>query len=123
MEYKRARRYLEQALTVAADIEFWPLVLSILVDTGRLLLETGELAVGLETLALSQYHDAAKHDTKARAAKELAAWQPRVDDDLFSVSVSRGKGRDLETALMSALRALSSPLAFQQEDSITEGLR
>lgn len=121
-EFRRAGRHLEQALRIAAGIQFWPLVISILVDAGCLMLETEELTLGLETLALSQHHDAAEHDTRARAAQELAAWQPRVDDGLFYASVSQGKGGDLESALVSAQQALSSPFTFQQLDSTRRGL-
>ena len=113
MEYGPACSYLGQALSVAADIQFWTFVLSMFVDIGRLLLEAGEHSLGLELLALAQHHSAAEHETKTRATEELAAWRPRVDDHLFSDSLSNGKERELEIAVMGAHRILSLPLTFQ----------
>jgi hypothetical protein len=72
-------------------------------------METGQHAVGLETLALAQHHDLAEHDTREQATGELAKWQPLVDSDLFSAAVGRGKEADLETALRSTSQMLSSP--------------
>ncbi len=116
-EYDLARRHLEKAMTIAADIQFWPLVLKIFVDIGRLFLETGATSAGVEALAQAKHHDAAKHETRTRATEELAAWRPRVDARLFSASVTRGKERALETALMSLRRMLSSPLGFDEGNS------
>ena len=111
--HEDARRRLRQALSIAEEIQFWPLVLSILVDVGRLLVESGQSAVGIELLALVRQHAAAKHETRTRAAEELQRSRARVDAALFTRSVAQGEGD-----LKSILRSLQPVLALSlSEDS------
>ncbi len=70
--------------------------------------------MGLELLALAQHHDTVTYETRTRATEELQYWQAREDADIFARSIAQGKEWDLETALLSTHRALSSPLSFQE---------
>ena len=113
--HEEARRQLQYALSIAAEIQFWPLVLAVLVDAGRLLLETGEYARGIELLALAQSHAAAKDATRGRATNELHRWQDSVDPSLFSRAIARGKEADLKTVLRSLKPTFTSPFSFSKD--------
>ncbi|MDX1615941.1 MAG: BTAD domain-containing putative transcriptional regulator [Candidatus Promineifilaceae bacterium] len=110
-----AREQLHQALVIAEEIQFIPLVLAILVDSGKLLLESGETKLGLELLALAQRHSAAKHETGRRATEELQRWNGYVDASLYSRSIAKGTEGDLKSAVESLKPLLSSPLYFMRD--------
>jgi ATP/maltotriose-dependent transcriptional regulator MalT len=114
-DYEAARTRLGEALDIAYEIEFWPLVFSLLLDASDLLLRTGSPALGIELLALVQQHPRSDHETTAQAGERLARWQEKADDlaldgAAYDDALARGKGQDLAAAVTRLQTALSEPL-------------
>lgn len=114
-DYEAARKRLARALDVAYEIEFWPLVFSLLLDSGELLLQTNRSGLGFELLALVQRHPHSDHETTARADRLLARWQEKVGNAPFGDGKAhkapfQGKELDLETAVGQLQTALAEPI-------------
>jgi ATP/maltotriose-dependent transcriptional regulator MalT len=114
-DYEAARKRLAQALDMAYEIEFWPLVFSLLLDSGELLLQTNRSGLGFGLLALVQRHPHSDHETTARADQLLARWQEKVGNAPFGdakvhKALLQGKALDLETAVGQLQTALAEPI-------------
>lgn len=107
-DYQRACQHLRQALQIAMDIQYIPLILSILIGVGQLLLRTGQQERGTELLALTRHHPASDRETRDRAQEWLDRYQAELASELFAAAVQRGQNSDLEvvtTALPAVLTA------------------
>jgi predicted ATPase/DNA-binding CsgD family transcriptional regulator len=126
-EYQTARERLAQALDMAYEIRFWPLIFSLLLDAGELFSQTDESTLGIELAAWVQHHPRSDHERTARARQQLARWQEGVDPLSFAEAVERGKEWEL-AAVVSRLRAmlteplLTSPSAQAPEQPLVEPL-
>ena len=108
--YEKARQNLEKALAIAADIQFVPLILSLLVDAGQLLLRAGDPSFALVLFTIVSDHEASNQATKERAAKERALWQKERDDASLEEAQARARDLDLRSAVTTLQTILASPL-------------
>jgi len=115
-DYLVARQHFQQALQIATDIGFVPLVLSLLTDIGNLLLESGQVELGLELLALAAHHPASEHETKAQARQILHNRQATVSPALFAGATRRGRDSNLETIVTTVQAELATP--FDREEHV-----
>jgi ATP/maltotriose-dependent transcriptional regulator MalT len=99
-EYRVARGYFGQALQIATEIRFVPRIFAILVSLGELLVETDQVARGLELLAFAQHHPACEHETQEKAQNLLGRYEPQTPSDLFASAIEQGQAGDLENTLV-----------------------
>ncbi|MFW5943554.1 MAG: tetratricopeptide repeat protein, partial [Chloroflexota bacterium] len=116
--YEEARQNLEQALAIAAEIQFLPLLLALLVDAAGLLLQSDEPAVGLALLALVRDHTAGDEATRAEAGRQLNRWQEEGDETTVTQALAQAEQLDLETAVTTLQTILASPLSVETSTSI-----
>lgn len=74
-----ARHDFAQALTIATETAFLPLLFAILIDLGDQLVRHDRPILGVRALACVRQHPAADRETKNRAASSLARWRSHVD--------------------------------------------
>jgi DNA-binding CsgD family transcriptional regulator len=70
-DYDTAKRHLGRALTLAADIQHVPQILSIITRTGEMLIHKGERPGGIELLGFALRHPATDHETRSWAQRIL----------------------------------------------------
>lgn len=83
-DHEAARYHFREALRLSADIQFVPLVLSIVVGVADVLLRAGQPEGGLELAALALNHPVSHHEAKSCARELIARCQaegaPHVRD-------------------------------------------
>lgn len=97
--YEMAQRHLHQALQIAATIRFVPLILTLLVDVGELLLCTGRYEEGIEILTLTLHHPASEHMTKRQAEHLLTDQGPRRSLEVAASTGWQGQTASLATVV------------------------
>ena len=112
-ELPTATEHFREALQIAAEIQFWPLVCSIIVDVAALLKSLDQPALAIAFLMLIQQHPSSKHETRRRAQRQLEAYESQVDADEFAAAVQQGTKWELERALAKLYSELA---ATSQED-------
>jgi ATP/maltotriose-dependent transcriptional regulator MalT len=120
-EYETTRLYFQEALQIATEIQFVPLLLSILLGSGELLLETNRAGPGLELLALVRHHPASERETKERAEQCLTHYQPHLPEDLFNRLVDQARPVDLDSMVALAQTELAMPLTGPGERQSSAG--
>jgi ATP/maltotriose-dependent transcriptional regulator MalT len=75
-DIQSARQSFQQALQIATEIQFMPLVLSILAAIADLLRQTGPAELRLDLLSLIAHHPASPPEIKAQAGHRLSADAP-----------------------------------------------
>ena len=121
--YDEARRRLLRSLETAYQIQFWPLLFSILIDVGELLRRLGDPALAVELVALVQHHPRGDHETTARAAEWLDRYRADVEPELFTEAVGRGQEAELLSVVDRLLITLAQPLSTRPtEQGLVEPL-
>lgn len=105
-DVEAARAAFRQALTLAAEIHFTPLLLVILADVGQFLLTTAQTETGLALLALAQQQAAADQETKRLVDQQLRQAQTTLSPARLAAAVPPP---DLATAVLVAQTALTIP--------------
>lgn len=111
-DFPAASEHFRRALEIAAEIEFWPLVCSIVVDVAALLKSLDRLTPAVALLTLVQNHPASQHETRRQAQQQLEACESQMAANEFAAAVQRGTEWELEQALAK----LYSELAAVAED-------
>jgi predicted ATPase/DNA-binding CsgD family transcriptional regulator len=107
-----ANEHFRRALEIAAEIEFWPLVCSIVVDVAALLKSLDRLTLAVALLTLVENHAASQHETRRQAQQQLEACESQMAANEYAAGVRRGTEWELEQALAK----LYSELAAVTED-------
>jgi predicted ATPase/DNA-binding NarL/FixJ family response regulator len=94
-----ARRYLNQALQLATEMNWLPLTLSILASVAGLLCRDGRQARCVELLAAILYHPASDQETKDRVQELLDCHQAELSPEAIDEAIRRGQGIGLEVLL------------------------
>ena len=105
-----AQDQLRQAFQIAAEIQIVPLMLSLLIGTGDLLLQSGQTTHGLELLTFAARHPAGEDETKAQAQQRLAHWESLLPPDLVAAAKQASSTLDLSAVTAHLLRVLSEPV-------------
>jgi tetratricopeptide (TPR) repeat protein len=98
-----ARVWFEKSLKTAMQIRFWPLLYSLLVDVGHLLMQTDAQSLAIEALAFVETQPASDYETRARARQQLNQWQSQLAAESFKMAVQRGSEEDAEALLQRIL--------------------
>lgn len=108
-DYEAAQRHFHRALQIVTDIQFVPLMLSILIRISDLLLQTGQQERGVELLVFARHHPASDYETKDMAQQRLHRCQGRLPPELFAAAAERGQNSDLEAVATTLLAELLTP--------------
>lgn len=93
-DYPAAQRQFQQVLQIAAEIQFVPLILSVLVSVADLLLRAGRIERGLELLTLAGSHPSGDYQLKAKVQHLLKRYE--VDE---LVEIESGPVGDLQNVI------------------------
>ena len=93
-DYPAAQHQFQQALQIAAEIQFVPLILSVLLGVAELLLRAGRVERGLELLTLTGSHPAGDYQIKAKVQHLLHRY--KVDD---LPEIESGSAGDLQNVI------------------------
>jgi len=105
-----AQDYFGQALRLAVEIDYRPLLFGLLLNIAELLWQMGQRERPLTLLAFTAHHPATDYETQAKAQTRLATvYQKMVDGSLFETAVSQGKVSNVETLTTDLLHQLSLP--------------
>jgi len=91
----RAQQQLHQALQLAAEMQFVPLMLSILKAIGELWLHSSRPEDGLKLLAFVGQHRATDQATQAEAQQLLEGYRPEAGADLLAAAQLYAENRTL----------------------------
>ncbi len=111
-----AAQHLAQALHIAAEMHWTPLMLSILATIAELLRHAGAPLHSVELLALVAQHPAGDHGTRRQALAGLEETRAGVAADAFEAAVRRGEAEDLYTTATS-LKVHLSTVQFTAPES------
>jgi predicted ATPase len=78
-----------QSLAIAAEAQFLPLMLSLFVNIGDLLVAHGHAAAGLTALKVVRAHESVYYETKEQAGRALARWQDSVEEPIADAPLAR----------------------------------
>jgi len=109
--FSTAQEQLHQALQIAQEIQFTPLLLTILGTIAHFLQQTDRTEKGVVLLAVVASHPATNHETKTAVQAQLQQCQTNIDPVLFNSAMQGGEQLDLETAVTIAQTYLSTPLS------------
>jgi ATP/maltotriose-dependent transcriptional regulator MalT len=108
--YQQARDCLHEALRIAADMQFTPLVLAIMVGACEIVLHSGSSDYGVETLAFTVRHPTSERETRDRAQRLLQRYEAQLAPEAFAAATQRGHTGDLDATVASLLAVLLAPL-------------
>ena len=109
--FPTAQEQLRHALQIAQEIQFTPLMLTILSTVAHLWQQTGRAEQGVMLLALVATHPATDHETKTAVQTQLQQCQTQIEQTLFDSAKQEGEQMDLETAVVTTQTYLSAPLS------------
>lgn len=107
-QYNVARRQYSDSLQIAAKIEFAPLVLNILFDIGRLLVQFGRIEKGGELFQIVLNHPASDQETKEEAQQTLQEYKEESLPGLVDVSAEQDSIDDLDEIVERTIEELDS---------------
>jgi predicted ATPase/class 3 adenylate cyclase len=84
-----------QALDIAVDIHFVPVILSLLEGVGEFFLELGDLEAGLRLLARAASHPRGEHETRRRAEEALNRQMKEAPTSKYEEIVEEGSVESL----------------------------
>lgn len=105
-DIQRAQQQLHQALQLAAEIQFVPLMVSILKAIGELLLKSNRPEYGLKMLAFVRQHPASDHATQAEAQQLLDRYRPEAGKektDILAAAQAYAESRTLQDVVTEVL--------------------
>ncbi len=112
----QAQPQLHQALQLAAEIQFVPLVYSILKAIGELLLKSNRLEYGFKVLAFVRQHTGSDHATQAEVQQLLDRYNSEAgkeNTDILAVAQAYAENRtwlEIVTELLSEATEASNPV-------------
>lgn len=111
-----ASEHFRRALEIAAEIEFWPLVCSIVVEVATLLKSLDRLTSAVALLTLVENHAASQHETRRQAQQQLEVCESQMAADAFAAAVQQGTERELEQALAKLYSELAAVAEVEDDD-------
>lgn len=105
-EMPAAQQYLRQALQIAAEIQYLPLTLSIILSIAGLMFRTGRRQRALELSGLVGQHPAGDRETKDRVWRLLSRYEVGPPSPDAAPTFQRGADDDLEAVIAALQREL-----------------
>jgi predicted ATPase/class 3 adenylate cyclase/uncharacterized protein HemY len=94
-----ARESHAEALQIAAEIQYMPLMISALTNVSELFLQTGQYRRGAEVLGLVLNHPATDQPAKERVWRILAEYEEQIPLEALKEARERKPGEDLENMI------------------------
>jgi len=117
-DYSLSQGYFRQALQLAVEIDYRPVLFGSLVNIAELLWKMGQRERPLILLAFTVHHPATDHETQNKAKTRLTnEYQKKVSPQLFAAATAKGKASDLDTLTVDLLYQLSLPLTPTSEEA------
>jgi len=118
-DFQKTLDQFRRALKIAAEIQFTPLILSLLVGIGQLLLELERIELGLEVLSLVASHRATEYDIRLRAEQILEEAHESLDDEIRKAiaRVQQGNLDELLDIVRASLVTMKLPAVGGVSDS------
>jgi ATP/maltotriose-dependent transcriptional regulator MalT len=114
--YAAARDVLSEALKIAVDMGYTPLVLTIVTGAGELLLRAGQPQAAAELPLVVLRHPAADRDTREQAQRLLARIEAALTPASFAVAEREAHSSELD-AVVARLEATLSSVEFGLRDA------
>jgi DNA-binding NarL/FixJ family response regulator len=119
-DYLLSQDYFRQALQLAVEIDYRPVLFGSLVDIAELLWEMGQRERPLTLLAFTAHHPATDHETQSKAKIRLTNdYQELVSPQLFAAATAKGEASNLDTLTADLLYQLSLPPTTTSEEQAT----
>jgi len=119
-DYLLSQDYFRQALQLAVEIDYRPVLFGSLVNIAELLWKMGQRERPLTLLAFTAHHPATDHETQTKANTRLTNdYQKMVSPQLFAAATAKGKASDLDTLTADLLYQLSLPPTTASEEQAT----
>ncbi|MFP3855080.1 MAG: tetratricopeptide repeat protein, partial [Anaerolineales bacterium] len=109
-EIGEARKYLNEALKIATDIDYLPLIFSLLVDVEPVLQQQGRAELAVSLLSLVRHHPASDHEATTKADLRLQHCRQQMPAQDFADALQQGKSLGLESAINALRGSLAAPL-------------
>ncbi len=113
-----AGQYHREALQLAFDIQFVPLIFSLFLHIGEWLLAVGKEARGLALLAMTRDHPTSPRSLRERAEELLAFYQASCAPELFDAAAQWHPAATLESVISALLLELAEPARLASGDSL-----
>jgi len=118
-DYALSQDYFREALQLAVEIDYRPVLFDSLVNIAELLWKIGKRELPLTLLAFTAHHPATDHETQNKAQARLAnEYQKMVSPQLFAAATTNGEACDLDTLTTDLLNQLSMPLTPASEEAL-----
>ncbi len=116
-DYPLTQDYFQQALQLAVEIDYRPVLFGLLVDIAELLWKMEQREQPLTILAFTAHHPTTDHETQIKAITLLTNdYQKMVSPDLFAAATAKGEASDLNLITADLLYQLSlAPTRASQE--------
>lgn len=108
-EANTARDHFRRALQTAAEIQYLPLIFSLLVDIEMLVRQQGNPILGAQLLSLVRTHPASDQRLKVKASRQLESLEQLLSRKDFEEAVRYGEAWDLDSAVAALHGPLSRP--------------
>ena len=119
-DYFLSQDYFRQALQLAVEIDYRPVLFGSLVNIAELLWKMGQRERPLTLLAFTAHHPATDHETQSKAKTRLRNdYQKMVSPQLFAAATAKGEASDLDTLTADLLYQLSLPPTTASEEQAT----
>lgn len=102
-----AKVWFERSLQIALKIGFWPLIYSLLIDIGHLLMQSNAESLAIAALTLVQQQPASDFGTKKRARQQLEQWQEQLPAERFVAAKQLGSTGETSALLQRILAEVS----------------
>lgn len=110
-DYQLSQEYFRQALQLAVEIDYRPVLFGSFVNIADLLWKMGQRERPLTLLAFTAHHSATDHETQYKAQTRLInVYQKGASPQLFAAAVAKGEASDLDKLTTDLLHQLSAPL-------------
>jgi DNA-binding NarL/FixJ family response regulator len=119
-DYLLSQGYFRQALQLAVEIDYRPVLFGLLVNIAELLWKIGQRERSLTLLAFTANHPATDHETQTKAKTRLETdYQKMVSPQLFAAAIAKGEASDLDLLTADLLYQLSLPSTAASEEQAT----
>jgi predicted ATPase/DNA-binding NarL/FixJ family response regulator len=108
-DFARAQGYYREALQLAVDIDYRPVLFGLLVNIAELLWKMGQQERPLTLLAYTIHNPKADHETRKKAQTLQDVYQRRVSPDLLATATATGEASNLAALAADLLHQLSLP--------------
>src|SRR5262249_15273951 len=97
--FGEARRYLNEGLKIAREVQFTDFTLLALSEMALLQADQGQKEQAVELLALCAYHPANPEGEKINATRQLAKLEAELAPEIYAAAAARGRALELDQVL------------------------